>query len=114
MAYTEEEDRIENRVSYKEAKRAEKKAVTEAKNRAYKDFFRKLDTKEGEKQIFKLARTRSEQRQYSEAVKYIKDEGGRVLLRQENIKARWFQYFSQLLNESRGPKKEDKLFPNVQ
>ena len=46
---TEEEDRIEKRVSYKEAKRAAKKAVMEAKNRGYEDFYRKFDTKEGEK-----------------------------------------------------------------
>ena len=38
MACTEEEDRIEKRLSYKEAKRAAKKTVTEAKNRGYEDF----------------------------------------------------------------------------
>ena len=63
------------RESYKEAKQAAKKAVTEAKNRGYEDMYRKLDTKEGEKQIFKLARTRAKQRQDLEAVKYIKDGG---------------------------------------
>ena len=71
MACTEEEDRIEKRVSYKAAK----KAVAEAKNRGYEDIYRKLDTKEGEKQIFKLARTRSRQRQDLETMKHIKDEG---------------------------------------
>ena len=74
MTCTEEEDRIEKRVSYKEAKRPAKKAVTDAKNRGYEDLYRKFDTKEGEKQIFKLARARFRQRQDLEAVKYIKDE----------------------------------------
>ncbi|XP_057520716.1 uncharacterized protein LOC130800989 [Amaranthus tricolor] len=69
---------------------------------------------EGKKQIFKLARTRSRQRQDLEAVKYIKDEGGRVLLRQENLKTRWLQYFSQLLNESSGPKETDNQIFDVQ
>ena len=59
MVCTEEDDRIEKRVNYKEAKRAAKKAVTEAKNRDYEDLYWKLDTKEGGKQIFKLARTRA-------------------------------------------------------
>ena len=45
------------------------------------DLYRKLDTKEGEKQNFKLARTRSRQQQDLEVVKYIKDEEGRILLR---------------------------------
>ena len=60
-----------------------------------------------------MARTRSRQGQDLEAVKYIKDERGRVILRQEDIKIRWLQYFSQLLNESR-PKEEDKQFSDVQ
>ncbi|XP_057540710.1 uncharacterized protein LOC130818562 [Amaranthus tricolor] len=115
MACTEDEDMIEKRVGYKEEKQVAKQAVTEAKNRGYEDLYRKLDTKEGEKQIFKLARTRSRQRQDLEAVKYIKDEGGRVLLRQEDIKTRWLQYFSQLLNnESWGPKETDNQIYNVQ
>ena len=42
-----EEDRIEKRVSYKEAKRAVKKEVTKAKNRGYENLYRKLDTKGG-------------------------------------------------------------------
>ncbi|XP_057532616.1 uncharacterized protein LOC130810530 [Amaranthus tricolor] len=114
MACTKEEDRIEKKMSYKEANWAAKKAVTEAKHRTYEDFYRKLDTKEGEKQIFKLARTRSRQRQDLEAVKYIKDEGGRVFLRQKDIKTRWLHYYSQLLNESRGTKEEDKQFSDAQ
>ena len=47
-------------------------------------------------------------------MKYIKDERGRVFLRQEDIKTRWLQYFSQLLNESRGSREEDKQLSNVQ
>ena len=44
---------------YKEAKRAIKKAVTEAKDHAFETFYQKLNTKEGEKYIFKLAKARS-------------------------------------------------------
>ena len=38
MECTEEKDKIERRVSYKEAKWAAKKVVTEAKNRGYEDL----------------------------------------------------------------------------
>nr|QIA97904.1 hypothetical protein AP_R.00g000040-v1.0.a3 [Amaranthus palmeri] len=107
MACTEEEARAEKRRSYKEAKKAAKKAVIEVKNRAYEEFYQKLDSKEGEKDIFKLARARAMQHRDLEAVKYIKDEGGRVLLRQEEIKTRWRKYFSDLLNEYRGPRGDD-------
>ena len=59
MACIEERDRISKREIYKEAKRVAKKAVAEAKRRDYEDFYKKLDTKEGEKHIFKLAKVRS-------------------------------------------------------
>ena len=88
--------------------------VAEAKRRAYEDFYQKLDTKEGEKDIFRLAKAKSMQKQDLEAVKYIKDEDGRMLLRQVFIKMRWRQYFSWLLNETRGPKEENRLTFEVQ
>ena len=59
MACTEEGDWISKRESYKEAKRVAKKAVAEAKSLAYEDFYKKLNTKEGEKHIFKLSKARS-------------------------------------------------------
>ena len=59
MVCTEEEDRTHKKERYKEAKRDAKKAVVEAKDRAFEAFYQKLDTKEGEKCIFKLAKVRS-------------------------------------------------------
>ncbi|XP_057540787.1 uncharacterized protein LOC130818644 [Amaranthus tricolor] len=105
-ASTEEEDRTHKKERYKEAKRGAKKAVAEAKDRAFEAFYQKLDTKEGEKYIFMLEKARSRQKKDLVTVKFIKDESGRVLLRQEDIKMRWHQYFIQLLNETRGPKEE--------
>ena len=106
MACTEEEDRTHKKERYKEAKRAAKKAVAEAKDQAFEALYQKLETKEGEKYIYKLAKARSRQKKDLGTVKFIKDEGGRVLLRQEDIKLRWHQYFSQLLNETRGREEE--------
>ncbi|XP_057548233.1 uncharacterized protein LOC130826684 [Amaranthus tricolor] len=89
MACTEEEDKTHKKERYKEAKRAAKKAVAKATDRAFEAFYQKPDTKEGEKYIFKLAKVRSRQKKDLGTMKFIKDEGGRVLLRQENIKMRW-------------------------
>ena len=102
MACTEEGDWISKRESYKEAKRVAKKAVAEAKSLAYEDFYKKLDTK-GEKHIFKLVKARSKRKKDIETIRYIKDEDDKVLLRQDDIKTRWYKYFSQLLNETRRP-----------
>ena len=88
MACTEEEDRTHKKERYKEAKRAAKKAVAEAKDQVFEAFYQKLETKEGEKYIYKLAKARSRQKKNLVTVKFIKDEGGRVLLRQEDIKLR--------------------------
>ena len=41
---------------YKEKKSKAKKAVLMAKGRAYEDLYTKLDTKEGEKELYRLAR----------------------------------------------------------
>ncbi|XP_057526297.1 uncharacterized protein LOC130805539 [Amaranthus tricolor] len=106
MACTEVEDRTLKKEMYKEKKRAAKKVVAEAINLVFEDFYQKLDTREGEKYIFKLAKARSRQKKDLGTMKFIKDEGGQVLLRQEDIKLRWHQYFAQLLNEISGLKEE--------
>src|SRR5688572_14190954 len=62
IACTGEDDRIQKKEWYKEAKQEAKKAVAEAKSRAYEEIYQKLDTKEGEKYIFKMAKARSRQR----------------------------------------------------
>ena len=42
------------------------------------------------------------------------DEDGKVLLRQDDIKTKWYKFFSQLLNETRGPKEVRGHASNVQ
>ena len=54
---TDEEKEI-SRVRYKAAKYVAKKAVAMAKSIAYDRLYHKLDTKEGEKEVFKLTRAR--------------------------------------------------------
>lgn len=88
LAYTGEEDRIHKKDIYIEAKREAKKVVA-AKSSVYEDFYQRLDNKEEKKHIFRHAKAMSRQRQDLGTVKYIKDEEGRVLLRQEDIKFQW-------------------------
>ena len=42
-------------VQYKSAKREAKKIVTMAKNKVYKRLYQKLEPKEGEREVFRLA-----------------------------------------------------------
>nr|XP_017217279.1 PREDICTED: uncharacterized protein LOC108194853 [Daucus carota subsp. sativus] len=73
-----------------------------AKSLAYQDMYRRLSTKEGVNEIFKLAKARNKRRQDICAVRYIKDESDRVLLHDGDITARWGRYFSELFNAARG------------
>ena len=48
----------ENKEKFREANRASRKAVRIAKDAAYEDLYAKLDSREGIKMVYKLAKTR--------------------------------------------------------
>ena len=86
------------RARYKEAKKVAKKAVAVVKSLAYNRLYRRLETKEGEKDVFKLARARERRTRDLDVVRCIRDENGKVLCEDDEIKERWQRYFSNLLN----------------
>jgi hypothetical protein len=87
-----------NLEQYKKIKKEAKVAVAIAKEEAWKDWYDNLDTKEGEDQIFKIARHRANQKKDIRSVPVIKDSTGIILTDEENIKKRWGSYFQELLN----------------
>ncbi|KAD4889082.1 hypothetical protein E3N88_21155 [Mikania micrantha] len=95
---TEEEEKEGLRTKYKDARREAKKTVSEAKNKAYKELYKRLQTKEGEHDMFKIAKARERRRQDIGVVKFIKSEDGRVLVKEKDIRKRWQKYFSELFN----------------
>jgi hypothetical protein len=58
---------------YKVAKKAAKRALSEARGRAYEDLYLRLDTKEGERNIYKMAKIRARKTRDADQVKCIKD-----------------------------------------
>ncbi|GKE77456.1 hypothetical protein Tco_1543576 [Tanacetum coccineum] len=74
---------------YKVAKREAKIAVARAKDKAYEDLYKKLDSKEGANDIYKIAKARGRRRRDLGNVRYIKDEGGRTIVREKDIRKRW-------------------------
>ncbi|PWZ13588.1 hypothetical protein Zm00014a_027977 [Zea mays] len=74
---------------YKVAKKTAKRAVSEAKGRAYDDLYRRLSTKEGEKDVYKIARIRERKTGDLNQVKCIKDEMDQLLVKGQDIKQRW-------------------------
>jgi len=89
------EDNIQK---YKSAKKNAKRAVSEARGRAYEDLYQKLSTKEGEKNVYKIATLRERKTRDFNQVKCIKDEDNRLLVKDDEIKNRWRDYFDKLFN----------------
>ena len=80
------------------AKKAAKRAVGEARGRAYEDLYQRLGTKEGERDIYKMAKIRERKTRDIGQVKCIKDGAGQLLVKDEEIKHRWREYFDKLFN----------------
>ena len=85
-------------VTYKVAKKLVKKAAAIAKNDAYERLYQKLETKEGGKGVFKLAKARENKTRDLGCIRCIKGEDDKVLVDKTEIKERWRSYFSRLFN----------------
>jgi len=81
---------------YKLAKKEAKKAVQNARAKVYKEVYEKFDTKEVEKDIYRFARIREGKTRDLRTVRCVKDEDQKVLVRDEEIKERWREYFDKL------------------
>ena len=79
----------DNVQKYKSAKKNAKRAVSETKGRAYEDLYQKLSTKEGEKNVYKMATLRERKTRNFTQVKCIKDETNRLLVKYDEIKNKW-------------------------
>ena len=106
-----QKDRTENNLkSYRQACKEAKRTVGDARARAYDDFYAKLDSKDGEKIIYKLAKMREKKTRDFSQVKCIKNEDLSVLVKDEEIKDRWKTYFEKLLNEKHGERVDEEEF----
>ena len=94
------------RQRYYEAKKEAKKIVAIAKERAYEELYKKLDSKEGKNDIFRIAKARERKRRDLGDVIYIKDESGRSIVKVEDIRKRWEEYFANLFNRRESGRSE--------
>ena len=76
---------VDNIEKYKVAKKTAKRAVSVAKGRAYEDLYQHLSMKEGEKDIYRMARVRERKTRDFNQVKCIKDEREHLLVKEDEI-----------------------------
>ena len=75
-----------------------KKEVAKAKEKAYERLYEKLDSREGEKDVYRLARQRDRAGRDVQHVRMIKDADDNVLTDEESVLRRWKEYFEELMN----------------
>jgi hypothetical protein len=68
----------------------------------YDGLYEQLDMKEGEKDIYRMAKSRERKTSDIIQVKCIKDVTEQLLTKDEDIKNRWWEYFDKLFNEDNG------------
>ena len=62
-------------------------------------MYARLETKEGEKLLYRLGRQRNRAEKDVQHVRVIKDEYGKVMVNSEAVLKRWKEYFKKLMNE---------------
>ncbi|KAL7867553.1 hypothetical protein SRHO_G00089370 [Serrasalmus rhombeus] len=88
-----------SRQEYCEASRIAKRMVAKAKAQAYDELYERLDSKEGVKDLYRLAKQRDRAGKDVQQARLIKDREGNVLLSEQRVLSRWKEYFEELMNE---------------
>ena len=78
---------VDNIEKYKVAKKTAKRAISVARGRAYEDLYQRLSTKEGEKDIYRMARVRERKARDFNQVKCIKAEREHLLVKEDEIRS---------------------------
>ena len=70
-----------------------------AKNKRYDEVYEKMGTRKGEKEVYRIAKSRAKSQRDFGYVKYMRGEDGEVLVMDNEIQDRWRRYFVGLMNE---------------
>ena len=69
------------------------------KRRAYDNLYARLETKEGEKKLYRLGWQRDRAGKDVQHVRVINKENGNVMVNSKIVLKRWNEYFEKLMNE---------------
>jgi len=88
-----------DRLSYVAAKQMARKLCSEAQEIERQEFARNLGSKEGRKNVFRIAKQLSRNRKDIVGIECMKDRDGKVVFEGEEIKKIWKQYMEKLSDE---------------
>jgi len=95
---TSKEEKGVREATYKVVKKLAKNVVAMEKNNAYERLYQRLETREGEKDVCRLARAREKKTRNLGCVRCIKGEDSKVLVEETKSRERWQNYFDRLFN----------------
>ena len=81
-----------SKLAYKTARKQAKREVAKARNKAYEKLYKKQETKEGENEVFKIAKQKNRQSKDVQQVRVIKSKTGEILTEEKKGKQRWKEY----------------------
>ena len=99
----------EDHAAYKEAKRT----VAVERARTAQELYEKLDTREGEKAIYRLAKSRDQATKDNYQGYFVKTQDGTMLMNTEENISRWAVYHRDLLNKARQHIEGGELLPKA-
>ena len=97
------------REKYNEMRREAKKEVAKAKSKAYDELHEGLDTKDGEKTLYRLARQRHQAGTDVQHIRIVKDKDGNVTIDEESVLKIWQEYYMGLMHEENEREREGRM-----
>ncbi|GKB67518.1 hypothetical protein Tco_0928930, partial [Tanacetum coccineum] len=85
----------------------------QVKEKAYEELYKKMDSKEGANNIFKIEKAQERRRRDLGDICFIKDEGGQTITDEEEIKKRWGEYFSSLFSAREPEGHKEVVEPSI-
>ncbi|XP_046976386.1 uncharacterized protein LOC124542487 [Vanessa cardui] len=100
--------KYEKKEVYREFKRKAKKAVAVARAKGQERLYNSLNNPRGQKDLYRITKERERRSRDITYIKCMKEEAGKVLCKDEEIKERWKVYFEKLMNEKNDWNKRNK------
>jgi exonuclease III len=87
----------EAREIYRNRNKTSKEKCASARDEAYENLYKELDDN-GPQKIYRLAKTRQRRSKDIDILPFVRNEDGKILSNEEDVKRRWRNYFDNLLN----------------